>query len=365
MLIVAFGSRPLPAAPAAQEGGVDAILKAFADRRAKAKSAEEFRAAAREALAALDGWASKAKPDDPDLPRAAFHAGEMLLNLEDFEAALGRFEDIVRKYPDAKPVSADARFLAGGLCVQLGKDAQAREHLAAFVSRADPADERLPQGRILDAMTYANEGKYDDAVAALQALCKDYEPAWLNLAIVNHLAGRNDEAKRTLERAIKEASQTGLVELCKRLLGDWARIVGHPAPEPEGKDLSGADFRRAPGQATLLYFFSTEYEESAMEASLMRRLRAWFPEKDLAILGVAIDRRAGEVGAFVRETGITWPICVDGDGFDGPLARKFQVQGLPFVLVIDRKGVVRLFNPICTPYAREVKPAIERILAER
>jgi TolA-binding protein len=354
---------------AAQDTEVVRILRRFVERRDSARSQEEFHAAARDAVASLDAFVAKAKAQDPDLPRAAFHACEMHLFLGDVAKAYERFEGFVKNHGDAKELAPTARFLLGELSLQLAEDARAREKFAEFV-KAHPSDPRVFGAKVLSAMSYANEKRYDDAVAGLAALRREAgstAEGWgvaVQLAITLHLAERNDDARAGLEEVIKNGTDLELVERCKRLLADWWAL-GKPVADFEGKDVAGAAFRRPPAKVTLLYIFTVTFEHAAAEVALMRGLRDRLAKEDFALLGVAVDRKQDDVERFVKQHKIDWPVCVDGNGFDGPLALKLGVKSLPFVMIVDRKGTLRFFNPIYTPGGREVVPLIQKLLAEK
>jgi hypothetical protein len=65
---------------------------------------------------------------------------------------------------------------------------------------------------------------------------------------------------------------------------------------------------------------------------------------------------------LLRETArITWPILHDGKGFDGRLARLYDVRLLPSLRVIDRKGKLRFFNLA----GKDLRFAVAKLLEEK
>lgn len=351
-----------------QESEVVAVLKRFHEKRQAAGSAKEFRDLCTATRDALDAWGRKAKESDPDLPLAMFSAGEMHLYLNEPEEAYKRMEAFLARFPDVKELGPTARFLLGELSIQVGQEARGREKFADFVKKAPADDTRIFGAKILSAMSYVNEGKLDDAIAALEALAKAAGPtaegwaAMLQQAFAQHLAERNDEAKATLASVIKACTDLDTSERTKRLLNDWLG-VGKPVADFAGKDVAGADFRRPAGKVTLLYFFTSSFEQAEAEIALMRRFHDAY--KNLAVLGVSIDKSKEAVERFVKMNAIPWPVCCDGDGYDGPIAAALRVRSLPFVLLLDKAGKIRFMNMIYTPGGREIRPAIEKLLAEK
>jgi peroxiredoxin len=357
-------------APQQQEGDVIKIMRRFVDRRTAVKSADEFKTLVLATRDELDAYVKKSVATDPERARAAFHAGEMHLFLNEVEGAYGRFEEFVKSYPDNQDFIHLARFLLGDLALQLGRDSVAREKFADFVRTAPKDDTRLFGAKLLSALSFVNEANYDDAVKALTVLrdgAGATQQGWaagVQLALTYHLMEKGDEAKRALEIVIRGCTDLEMSERSKQLLTDWLS-VGTPIAAFEGKDVTGGDFKRAEGRVTLLYFFTTTFEQASAEAAMMKRLATQFGPKGLAVMGISIDKKAEEVQKFAKDNQVTWPVCCDGDGYDGPIAKKLRVRSLPFVVLVDKKGVARFLNVIYTPGAREILPAIEKLLGEK
>ncbi|MDB5352249.1 MAG: large extracellular alpha-helical protein [Planctomycetota bacterium] len=110
---------------------------------------------------------------------AAFDLGEVLAMQAKFEAATTAFETYLTKYPNG-PRSADAQ--RGILDVQLRiaqeharreRFDKAREVWLAFTAR-NPLDPRVPGVLFLVGQSFASEKKYDDALAAWEALANRF-----------------------------------------------------------------------------------------------------------------------------------------------------------------------------------------------
>ncbi len=345
------------------------IMKQFIQKRDQVRSAAEFKTLVTSTRDQLDNFVAKAKGDDPERARAAFHASEMHLFLNDIEGAYNRFDGYVKSYPENRDYTPQARFLLGELSMQLGKDARAREKFAEFV-KAEPKDPRVFGARLLSAMSYVNEAKYDEAASGLEALQKELgqtNEAWaagVQLALCHQLAERNDDAKHALQTVIKGCTDLQMSERSKQLLTDWL-VVGTPLNTFEGKDITGGAFKRPADKVMLLYFFTTTFEQAQAEVVMMKRFVDTYSAKGLAVMAVSVDKKQEEVERFAKDYGVMWQVCCDGDGFDGPIAKKLRVKTLPFVVLVDKKGIIRFMNVIYTPAGREILPAIEKLLAEK
>lgn len=54
-----------------------------------------------------------------------------------------------------------------------------------------------------------------------------------------------------------------------------------------------------------------------------------------------IKEEPGKIRDFVKDHGINYPIALDSDG---SVANEYGVRGIPTVLLIDQKGVIRYRN---------------------
>ena len=90
------------------------------------------------------------------------------------------------------------------------------------------------------------------------------------------------------------------------------------------------------------------------ERSLVNRLRG----KPFALLGINSDPKARLKQVLAKEN-ITWPSFFDG-GTDGPIAKKWNVQGWPTIYVIDHKGVIRFKDK----REKALDEAVDALLAE-
>ena len=80
----------------------------------------------------------------------------------------------------------------------------------------------------------------------------------------------------------------------------------------------------------------------------------WIPE---AIV-VPIER---EFDTFKRIAEVPWTLVRDGKRFDGDIARKFTEKGLPHLVVLDAKGVIRFY----IVSDRDLRLAVKTLLDEK
>lgn len=125
-------------------------------------------------------------------------------------------------------------------------------------------------------------------------------------------------------------------------------MVGKPAPDFTGTDLDGKTHKSADlkGKIVVLEWFSSKCPVCAhhvKEKKTMQNTLAKFKGKDVIWLGIDSNVANGEVAkpdeikAFVKESGVTYPVMLDPDG---KIARAFSAKTTPHMFVIDKTGII-------------------------
>lgn len=348
-----------------QDGDVDRIMLRFTQRREKVQSQVEFSKLLVETRTALEDYL-KAHPQAGESGRAAFHIAETYLWAADYGSAVSKLRSVLADYPQGEDAPT-AAFLIGQVLLREDDLSQARSALEDFV-RKYPKDDRIVLARSLIAVTYQNEEKYADAEAMLletRNLFKDRKDSWsalLQLAVVYHLEEKNDEARKILSQVVSECSDRSLVAMARKELDLFAKAGS--APEPfRGTDLAGNTLSsdKANGQVVILYFFDAAAPAAAQEISFLQRIRKTFEGKALALWGVSLNTDRQDALNFKDLQRISWPILFDGRGYDGALARQFNVRGLPALIVLDKAGRMRYFNVA----GKDLENVVARLLREQ
>jgi cytochrome c biogenesis protein CcmG, thiol:disulfide interchange protein DsbE len=125
--------------------------------------------------------------------------------------------------------------------------------------------------------------------------------------------------------------------------------VGSTAPDftvhdMAGKQVSLSDLR---GQVVLLNIWATWCEPCRQEMPSMQRLNQKLAPEGLRIVAVSIDAASskpdenghagGDVAAFVREFGLTFPVWLDPAG---DIQQLYRTTGVPESFVISRDGTI-------------------------
>jgi peroxiredoxin len=112
------------------------------------------------------------------------------------------------------------------------------------------------------------------------------------------------------------------------------------APAFSLRDLSGrtvalGDFR---GRLVLVNFFATWCVPCREEMPALERLYRRYRDQGLVVLALSVRESAGEVGAFVQEFGLSFPVLLDGEA---EAASRFGVRPIPATYLVGEDGTLR------------------------
>jgi peroxiredoxin len=115
--------------------------------------------------------------------------------------------------------------------------------------------------------------------------------------------------------------------------------TGYAAVDFTLPDLSGTAVRLSDlrGKIVFLNLWATWCPPCRAEMPSMQALYERLKGPDFAMVAVAEDTDAADVGAFVKELGLTFPVLLDTDN---RLPARFGVTGYPETFIIDRDGQV-------------------------
>lgn len=116
--------------------------------------------------------------------------------------------------------------------------------------------------------------------------------------------------------------------------------AGTPAPEFRLKNLKGeeaalSDFR---GKVVVLNFWATWCGPCRSEIPAFNKFHEIKQKQGIEVLGVAMGQGAGEVGPFLAEHPIGYPVLLDETG---TVSKLYGVSAIPTTFLLDREGVIR------------------------
>lgn len=155
--------------------------------------------------------------------------------------------------------------------------------------------------------------------------------------------------------------------LCASLLSVPAQAlgVGQMAPDFAGPSLRDAgEVRSADYRGKVLYvdFWASWCGPCAQAFPLLQQLRSELNTPDFEVIGVNVDSDIADARTFMQKHVVSFPL-VRPVGDEVPTA--FGLEGMPYGLVIDRKGVVRsLHIGLRASKMPELKKQIQELLVQ-
>lgn len=116
-----------------------------------------------------------------------------------------------------------------------------------------------------------------------------------------------------------------------------------------GLDGSELELDQLKGKVVLVDVWATWCGPCIREFPSMQRVYEAHRERGFEIVGINIDQFENEVTNFQKQRGLPW-IIVRGkekadQQFDSPIAQRFGVKAIPFMLLADRSGIIRQLHP--------------------
>ncbi|MHB1557259.1 MAG: sigma-70 family RNA polymerase sigma factor [Isosphaeraceae bacterium] len=191
----------------------------------------------------------------------------------------------------------------------------------------------------------------------VQALAKQANPIWNGRPLTaDELQHLKDMATR--KRTLAQAAEARLDEMHNL-------TEGQPAPEIVSLDMDGtprklSDYR---GKVVALVFWGTWCGPCMRQVPIERELVKRLAGKPFAMLGVDCDRDIPGAKKVMKDEGITWPNWNDGEPGEGPIVKKYHVQGYPTVFVIDAQGKIRHKNAVGSTLDKLVEDMLKEMEA--
>lgn len=126
-------------------------------------------------------------------------------------------------------------------------------------------------------------------------------------------------------------------------------LVGSPAPDfeleaqPGGEGKSGGgkvSLADARGKVALVDFWATWCVPCRASFPKYQELSRRYEGK-VVVIGISEDDEPGDIGGFVRETGVSFPIAWDASK---AAASAYEPETMPTLFIVDANGLVRFVH---------------------
>ncbi len=148
-----------------------------------------------------------------------------------------------------------------------------------------------------------------------------------------------------------------------RISDDLKRLglLGRPLPleftSMQGTPVSIADFE---GTVVVVYFFADWSPPSIAGLEDLAEVLRKFSDRKVRAIGISLDRSEAAAKVASGTAGLKIPVYFDGKSWESPLVRKFGVNALPTVWVVDRRGILRSLNA-----GENLADVVEALVMER
>lgn len=195
--------------------------------------------------------------------------------------------------------------------------------------------------------------KNNELLATERAFKKDFISSNPNslftIMVLSELLDKKDisltEAKRVIDATDQKIMSTNLgktlvtsLEAVKNTdIGGKAPVFS--APMPNGQELSLTD---AMGKYTLIDFWASWCKPCRIENPNIVRAYNEYHDKGFNIIGVSLDQPTGKerwLKAIVDD-GLIWPQVSNLKFWQDPIARQYDVRGIPASFLIDEEGTI-------------------------
>jgi thiol-disulfide isomerase/thioredoxin len=117
-------------------------------------------------------------------------------------------------------------------------------------------------------------------------------------------------------------------------------LTGTRAADFTLKDLKGITHNLAKlrGKVVMLDFWASWCGPCRMTMPVVDKLTREYKTKGLVVFSVNLRESADIAGGYMKKNGYAMQTLLDTDG---AVAGRYQVSGIPSLVIVDRKGVIR------------------------
>ncbi|UCH96741.1 MAG: TlpA family protein disulfide reductase [Candidatus Aminicenantes bacterium] len=139
--------------------------------------------------------------------------------------------------------------------------------------------------------------------------------------------------------------------------------LGYPAKNFRVKLLTGEDFTLANqrGKVVLIYFWATWCEPCKNEMPYLDQVYQQFKDKGVEIVSISLDSNLDRTKEYIKQTKLQWKHSCSGQVWQDDTVKRYGVNSVPSLWLVDQKGVLRSFDI----KGEELRRVIAYLLATR
>lgn len=120
-------------------------------------------------------------------------------------------------------------------------------------------------------------------------------------------------------------------------------FIGKSFPQLKFNDLKGniVNIGKLKGKVVLIDFWATWCGPCTAETPNLISVYNEFKDKGFEIIGISLDKDHEKLNDYLEKHKIQWPNYYDGKSWDNEISSRFGIHGIPEIILIDRKGIVK------------------------
>lgn len=198
--------------------------------------------------------------------------------------------------------------------------------------------------------------------AGSRELLKEYPDnphAWQFMATVADQEQNPAKSRQLVEEILAGNATEQIKDEARRTLGRLNHIGNPVFFHGVGLDGKPIDISQMRGKVVMFHFWDTDCGYCVEKLPEIKTVYEKFHSKGLEIISVSFDHEKDKVVQYLAEHPMAWPQYFAGTNWNATCGRDFDVQAIPAVWLVDRKGNLRDIN------AREnLMPKVEKLVEE-
>ncbi len=168
-------------------------------------------------------------------------------------------------------------------------------------------------------------------------------------------------ARKIYDKLAQKLSFAGDIQQVLRPHRNALSWIGKKAPELKGKTLDGKELGLADykGKIVLIDFWASWCPPCLASLPELEEVYRNYHHQGFEVIGVSLDHSEEMLAQYLNKNPLPWMNIYDGY-FDGPNARRYEVEGIPQSFVLDRKGRIVRANKPAMGYASLIEKLVSQ-----
>lgn len=120
------------------------------------------------------------------------------------------------------------------------------------------------------------------------------------------------------------------------------------------------DLETLKGKVVLIDFWATWCPPCVKEVPNVVAAYEKLHDKGFEIVGISLDQNKAALTKFTKEHKMTWPQYFDGKGWENDMSRRFGIQSIPAMWLLNKKGML-----VSTEVRGKLEEMVEKELNEK